>query len=578
MPIDPSIYGQLQPVKMENPLALALKAAQLQGFVQERDLNALKMKKAEQEMEQSGQKNKLLAMLFPQGAAVDERPGNALLQGAAMGDVGPTNTNAARMDSMPGPSTPGLRMDLNVMARLAAMGVKTDDMLNVYKYANDGVKREPNTYYKDPQTGKTTYFADPKSGLNFDPATNTVSALPGFSATNASIKGAETAAQEEAKSRFNLLPLGYVGKDGRPVGGTVSEYLNGGTQPAASPTPASVPGTAPAGPAFVGHDLLMQIPPADRQKIVNNAQASGESKFTVNYKLPNGQVIRGQVDMSRDQSGNVPAIYQEKFDYIRSQATPEERHQFEQQAISGLSRIKDPTKRGTAIRDFYTQLAEPPGTPIRMVGADAPAGANGRAALQSEVEKKQQLGQVELSQGAQGETNKNWINQSFNPVVKAGRDAQDLVANLDALGTVNINTGWGTEAMSKAANVLTGLGIASKEAEKLATNAQKFQSVAMERLWSTLNQAKGPQTEGDADRAKQTFASLANTPQANQFILDLARAKANQAMRQAQYYQEAQPLAIKEGDLGKVDREWQKIQPSIWSDPVLQKYVKQRGK
>lgn len=77
-----------------------------------------------------------------------------------------------------------------------------------------------------------------------------------------------------------------------------------------------------------------------------------------------------------------------------------------------------------------------------------------------------------------------------------------------------------------------------------------------------------------ADRAKQTFVSLKNTPEANAFILDFAQAKTNMDRRRAQYYEQALPLAQDKGDLTMVNRRWAKLQGSIWSDPLLQKWAK----
>lgn len=170
--------------------------------------------------------------------------------------------------------------------------------------------------------------------------------------------------------------------------------------------------------------------------------------------------------------------------------------------------------------------------------------------------------------------NENWIKQSFNPAIEQGRAATSQIANLDALKNIDMKTGWSTEAKAAAANVLTGLGIAPKNAELYATKAQQFQSVAMTKLWETLNNAKGPQTEGDANRAKATFAQLGNTPEANQFIVDFARAVANREKRRADFYNEALPVARQMGDLTAIDRSWSKIDGSIWNDPVLKRWAK----
>lgn len=168
--------------------------------------------------------------------------------------------------------------------------------------------------------------------------------------------------------------------------------------------------------------------------------------------------------------------------------------------------------------------------------------------------------------------NDNWIKNAYQPALDAGNAASDALTNIEALRTIDLRTGWGTDAKAIAANVLAGLGIAPKSAEMFAANAQKFQSVAMERLMRKQVEQKGTATEGDAKRISQTYVSLQNTPSANDFILDLAQAQANQDQRRAQYYEAALPLAQKTGDLTRVDREWRKIKGSIWADPALQRW------
>lgn len=179
-----------------------------------------------------------------------------------------------------------------------------------------------------------------------------------------------------------------------------------------------------------------------------------------------------------------------------------------------------------------------------------------------------------VNQAAATGLNDNWIKNGYQPAIDAGRAASDISASLQAVRNIDLSTGWGTEAKATAASILTGLGIAPANASMFASNSQKFQSVAMDRLMTTLAAQKGPQTEGDAQRASQTFAQLKNTPDANKFIIDFAQAKANMDMRKAQFYEQALPLARKDGDLTRVDREWRKIQGSIWADPALQQWAK----
>jgi hypothetical protein len=179
-----------------------------------------------------------------------------------------------------------------------------------------------------------------------------------------------------------------------------------------------------------------------------------------------------------------------------------------------------------------------------------------------------------IKQQSQIALNDNWIKSTYQPVKDAGSTATDLQNSIQAMRGIDFNSGWGAENKANAAAFLEGLGVNVGSSKLYAANAQKFQSVAMDRLLTTLGAQKGPQTEGDAQRAQQTFVKLNNTPQANQFILDFAQAKANMDQRRAQYYEAALPLAQKAGDLTRVDREWRKIQGSVWADPILQGWSK----
>ena len=183
-----------------------------------------------------------------------------------------------------------------------------------------------------------------------------------------------------------------------------------------------------------------------------------------------------------------------------------------------------------------------------------------------------QSGRNPITQQSAVALNDNWIKSTYQPVLDAGKTAGDLQASIQAVRNIDLNTGWGAEQKAQGAAMLEGLGIAPASAKLFAANAQKFQSIAMDRLQTSLIAQKGTQTEGDAERAGKTFASIKNTPEANQFILDFAQAKANMDQRRADYYQQAQPLAQRTGDLTRVDREWKKIQGSVWADPILQKW------
>jgi len=167
--------------------------------------------------------------------------------------------------------------------------------------------------------------------------------------------------------------------------------------------------------------------------------------------------------------------------------------------------------------------------------------------------------------------NDEWIQGTFKPIRAAGESAQGRIeqANIARAALSKGLGGWGDQTKASMANVLSGLGLASDKVKDYAADAQIFQKVAMERLWSTLNDAAGPQTEGDAGRASKTYASLSNTPKANAFILDLAQAQAERDKLRANFYTHAQPIAKSSGDLTEVDREWQARTPSIFDMPSM---------
>lgn len=229
--------------------------------------------------------------------------------------------------------------------------------------------------------------------------------------------------------------------------------------------------------------------------------------------------------------------------------------------------------------DFIRQKTEASVDPVARskaifeTGID-PLGGNGWGKKGGEATVLTPKAEADIRAGAYSGGNDDWLKNSYRPTLEAGKSADTMLANVQALRNIDLNTGWGAEAKAAAANALAGLGIAPKNAEMFAANAQKFQSVAMTRLWEVLNNAKGPQTEGDADRAKATFASIKNTNDANQFIIDMAEANARRDKLRAGFYSEAMPVARDSGDMTAVDRKWRQIQRSIWDDPIMAKWKK----
>ena len=183
-----------------------------------------------------------------------------------------------------------------------------------------------------------------------------------------------------------------------------------------------------------------------------------------------------------------------------------------------------------------------------------------------------------VEESALVEGNKDFVKNAYRPTVKAGQAAQMGNALLDTTAKLlkDSGSGWSKELQARAFKVASDFGLASDEARKIASSAEAFKSVLNQQVFTQLEGLNGVQTEGDAQRARDVFAKLGNTPEANQFIIDLGKAKNNFQIKQARFYTQEVAKARKVGsgaDLTRVEAEWIQNAPSIWDDPVMQKYL-----
>jgi hypothetical protein len=121
----------------------------------------------------------------------------------------------------------------------------------------------------------------------------------------------------------------------------------------------------------------------------------------------------------------------------------------------------------------------------------------------------------------------------------AAAASQKLLASVDVMENLldsGFQTGWATEAKAAAASFLSALGV--PEATKFATSAQTFLAQSREQLLQKLILQKGPQTEGDSQRATQTLATLGNTKEANRFILAFTKAVERRGIDKAKFYRQ----------------------------------------
>lgn len=245
------------------------------------------------------------------------------------------------------------------------------------------------------------------------------------------------------------------------------------------------------------------------------------------------------------------------------------------------------------------QPGRPPGAPAYSVPPQVQAGRDDqrmqillqeRAALAAQGKTDPALErEIQLAQRGQGyggpaggltgtnpiaadnakDINADFVKNAYRPTMDAAKSADVVLGRVETLRRNGIlsSTGWGTNAKAYAASVLGAMGV--PDAGKYAGDVQTFRSTVMERNWELLNAAKGIQTEGDAQRAMQTFAQLENTPRANAFILDLTAATQRLAKEKAAYFAQEVQRRKGSGDLSGIEADWQQRAPSLWEMPEL---------
>ena len=179
-------------------------------------------------------------------------------------------------------------------------------------------------------------------------------------------------------------------------------------------------------------------------------------------------------------------------------------------------------------------------------------------------------------------SNKDFINNSWRPTLNAADSALRNNREIEALKSINFNTGWGRDAIAKAANAVASMApiLTPDQVRDYASNAQKFNKFVFDKNWEVLNLAKGVQTEGDSERALKTWVRISNTPDANNFIIDMTRATNAQAQAKAKFYRERRRAGGENQDMAKIEMDWmdsRDAQKSIFDFPSMKKWQQALG-
>jgi len=237
---------------------------------------------------------------------------------------------------------------------------------------------------------------------------------------------------------------------------------------------------------------LLALPVSDRQQILAQAGASA-AELRPQVVAPGGSLVQGG-----------RAVYTAPFAPEKPPApTNLAKLQNELAALPpGDPRV---AQYNALIRKEITPVA---GTTVTMVSERAEQGARGKMLVD-------QYGDISKAAGL------------------AARTLPAIESNLSALNK-GFDTGFGKETVAAGASVLAALGV--KDAEKFATDSQKFQSNAISAVLQKQLEQKGPQTESDARRIEQIGAQLGKTKNANEFILATAKEQLKRDIDQRNFY------------------------------------------
>jgi len=137
----------------------------------------------------------------------------------------------------------------------------------------------------------------------------------------------------------------------------------------------------------------------------------------------------------------------------------------------------------------------------------------------------------------------------FGAIQEQGRNARPIVEQLRVARNIDVRTNPGEGYRVAAQRIGSALGIPVDDRQ--IANADAFSAVMGRIVNDRISQEKGPQTEGDVKRFRETMASIENPPEAREFLLNYSEALAMRQIEQAQFFR----AGVREIQSGKKDYE-----------------------
>ena len=145
---------------------------------------------------------------------------------------------------------------------------------------------------------------------------------------------------------------------------------------------------------------------------------------------------------------------------------------------------------------------------------------------------------------------------------KAAQDSISAYVAFEGILDRGLKTGLGQGALDDVARALDRMGIDTKA---LGLNSVRdidtLRNLTTRAVMSALADQKGVQTEGDAQRAMQTWVSISNSPEANRWINTYQRNLAERRILRAEFIQEA--LWRSNGNIQEAERAWKEYSRNL---------------
>ncbi len=157
--------------------------------------------------------------------------------------------------------------------------------------------------------------------------------------------------------------------------------------------------------------------------------------------------------------------------------------------------------------------------------------------------------------------------KGFSAISDKADLAQEQINSLDILDSIDVATGVSEPFKQAMANWGSAFGINTESLANVPAG-QAYAAEAGKVVLRVLATQKGPQTDNDRTAIRKTISRLGNTPQANTFINDVARAQALRQIEQRDFFENY--LSVNDSLKGATSS-WNKKKRNV---PMVSTFVK----